>query len=311
MLGPFATTFDLDERVEQTTEPTAEGLWDALTKRLRETLGEEFERWFAYAEPQSLSNGALHVSLPNDFTREWVEGHFRNAVANAARDSLGRELAVSFEVSDRSMVTAGASASPVPTGHRASRREQPPLSRRCGGAESQVHVRPLRHRLVQPVRARGRAGRRGGAGTGVQPAVHLRRHRPREDAPPAGDRALRPAALATAHEPLHHLRDVHERLHRGGSRPRSEDRGLQAPLPELRRPPHRRHPVPRGQGADPGGVLPHLQLALRGGGSRSSSRRTARRGRSRRSRSDSARGSSGASSPISRSRISRRASRSC
>ncbi len=114
MLGTFATTFDLDERVEQTTEPTAEGLWDALTTRLRETLGEEFERWFAYAEPQSLSNGALHVSLPNDFTREWVEGHFRNAVANAAQDSLGRELAVSFEVSDRNMVTAGASASPVP-----------------------------------------------------------------------------------------------------------------------------------------------------------------------------------------------------
>jgi chromosomal replication initiator protein len=27
----------------------------------------------------------------------------------------------------------------------------------------------------------------------------------------------------------------------------------------------RRHPVPRAQGADPGGVLPHVQLALRGG----------------------------------------------
>jgi chromosomal replication initiator protein len=115
MLGPFATTFDLDERVEQTTEPTAEGLWEALEQRLRETLGEEsFARWFAYAEPQSLSNGALHVALPNDFTREWVEGHFRSAVASAARESLGRELSVSFGVTDRGEVTAAGPVSPRP-----------------------------------------------------------------------------------------------------------------------------------------------------------------------------------------------------
>ena len=124
MLGPFATTFDLDERVEQTTAPTADGIWAALTQRLRETLGEEsFERWFAYAEPQSVSNGALHVSLPNDFTREWVEGHFRSAVASAARDSLGRELSVSFEVSDRGAGTAAGptSTGPTPPEHTAER----------------------------------------------------------------------------------------------------------------------------------------------------------------------------------------------
>jgi chromosomal replication initiator protein len=126
MLGLLATTFDLDERVEQTTEPTAEGLWDALTQRLRETLGDEsFERWFAYAEPQSLSNGTLFVSLPNDFTREWVEGHFRSAVANAARDSLGRELSVSFGVSDRSPAGGIAPSPPVPAAT-----EQPAESRR-------------------------------------------------------------------------------------------------------------------------------------------------------------------------------------
>ena len=39
---------------------------------------------------------------------------------------------------------------------------------------------------------------------------------------------------------------------------------LQAPLPRLRRAPGRRHPVHGGQGGPPGGVLPHLQLAVRG-----------------------------------------------
>ena len=48
------------------------------------------------------------------------------------------------------------------------------------------------------------------------------------------------------------------------SHPRQAHRGLQAALPHLRRAADRRHPVPRAQGADPGGVLPHLQLAARG-----------------------------------------------
>ena len=122
---PSATTFDLDERVEQTTRPTAEGLWDALTQRLRETLGDEFERWFAYAEPQSLSNGTLLVSLPNDFTRQWVEGHFRSAVASAARDSLGRELSVSFGVSEPRSAIGVVSPQPVPAAP-----ERPPESDR-------------------------------------------------------------------------------------------------------------------------------------------------------------------------------------
>ena len=38
-------------------------------------------------------------------------------------------------------------------------------------------------------------------------------------------------------------------------------RDLPAPLPRGRRAAHRRHPVPRGQDADAGGVLPHLQRA--------------------------------------------------
>ena len=41
------------------------------------------------------------------------------------------------------------------------------------------------------------------------------------------------------------------------------DRGLQAPLPRHRHPADRRRPVPRAQGEDRGGVLPHLQRAVR------------------------------------------------
>ena len=43
------------------------------------------------------------------------------------------------------------------------------------------------------------------------------------------------------------------------SHPRRQGGGVPAPLPRRRRPAHRRHPVPAGQGADAGGVLPHVQ----------------------------------------------------
>ena len=130
------------------------------------------------------------------------------------------------------------------------------------GPEPEVHLRPLRHRVVEPLRARGRTRRRRGAGPGLQPSLHLRRHGPRKDTPPPGDRELHRRALAQPLRALRDERDLHERLHQLA--PRQAHRGLQTALPPLRRAPHRRHPVLRAQGADPGGVLPHLQLALRG-----------------------------------------------
>ena len=70
--------------------------------------------------------------------------------------------------------TAARVAAPWTTGRWPRR---PPAARcrhRRQPAQPEVHVRDVRHRLVQPVRARG--GGRGGrvAGQGVQPAVHLR-----------------------------------------------------------------------------------------------------------------------------------------
>jgi aminoglycoside phosphotransferase (APT) family kinase protein len=111
--------------VEHTTEPTAESLWDALALRLRETLGETtFDTWFAYAEPRSFSDGALLVIVPNDFTRDWIDGHFRTAVASAAHDATGRELAVSFGVAERNAPSAGA-APPVESRERGAGADMP------------------------------------------------------------------------------------------------------------------------------------------------------------------------------------------
>ncbi len=135
---------------------------------------------------------------------------------------------------------------------------RPPRDR-AHPAQPQVHLRHLRHRLEQPVRARRRRRGRRGAGQGVQPAVHLRRVRPGQDPPAARDRALRAEPVRRGAGALRELGGVHQRLHQLD--PRRQGRRLPPALPRRRHPARRRHPVPGEQGADAGGVLPHVQHA--------------------------------------------------
>ena len=86
----------------------------------------------------------------------------------------------------------------VADGDYASARRAAPRSRpsRAAGRrpESRLHVRALRHGRVEPARARRRAPRRRPDLAPVQPALHLRRDRPRQDPPDAGDRPPPPLA---------------------------------------------------------------------------------------------------------------------
>ena len=199
-----------------------------------------------------LTDDAFVLAVPNDFTREWIEGHF---LEPDPRRGARRDRPRAADPARRSPRAEARRAAPT----RSSVHRRETLS---AGLNPKYTFDLVRDRLVEPLRARGRARRRRGAGAGVQPALHLRRHRARQDAPAAGDRAVRQRAPGRAVGALRDERDVHERLHQLA--PRQAHRGLQAALPQLRRAADRRRPVLRAQGADPGGVLPHVQLALRG-----------------------------------------------
>ena len=76
--------------MEHTTEPTAERLWDDVSGRLREALNETtYATWFGDASAGDLDDDTFSLVVPNDFTREWIEGHFLGFVKAAARDALG------------------------------------------------------------------------------------------------------------------------------------------------------------------------------------------------------------------------------
>src|SRR4051795_8427813 len=87
--------------VERQTELTAEALWDDVSVRLREALNDQtYTTWFGEVDGASLENGLFTVAVPNDFTREWIEGHFLDLIRAAVRDAGGKELRVSLRVEE-------------------------------------------------------------------------------------------------------------------------------------------------------------------------------------------------------------------
>jgi chromosomal replication initiator protein len=87
--------------VEHTVEPSAETLWTDVSRRLRETLNEStYTTWFGDAGPGQLDSDVFQIVVGNDFTREWIEGHFLGLIKAAARDALGREVRIAIAARD-------------------------------------------------------------------------------------------------------------------------------------------------------------------------------------------------------------------
>jgi chromosomal replication initiator protein len=88
--------------VNRPIELTAESLWNEVAGRLKGALNETtYRTWFAEAEGVELSDDAFVLGVPNDFTREWIEGHFLGLIGAAVRDVTGQERRVALSVTER------------------------------------------------------------------------------------------------------------------------------------------------------------------------------------------------------------------
>jgi chromosomal replication initiator protein len=87
--------------VEHQIELTAETLWEEVSSRLRGALNEAtFTSWFGSVVGTALSDDAFTLSVPNDFTREWIEGHFLGLIRAAVKDATGHERRIHLSVRD-------------------------------------------------------------------------------------------------------------------------------------------------------------------------------------------------------------------
>ena len=99
---PSRRPYEARGRVEHPGETRADDLWNAIAGRLRDTLTETtYDTWFGQAHPRSYNGEQLVVEVPNDFTRDWIEGHFLDLVTSAAGETATTGAVVSFTVGER------------------------------------------------------------------------------------------------------------------------------------------------------------------------------------------------------------------
>ena len=88
--------------MEHPAETRADDLWNAIAGRLRDSLTDTtYDTWFGQARPHSFGADQLVVEVPNDFTRDWIEGHFLDLVTRAAADAGASGASVTFAVAER------------------------------------------------------------------------------------------------------------------------------------------------------------------------------------------------------------------
>jgi chromosomal replication initiator protein len=83
-------------------ELTAESLWAEVAGRLKDALNTTtYGTWFAGAGGAEVTDELFLISVPNGFTREWIEGHFLGLISAAVRDVTGQERRIGLVVADR------------------------------------------------------------------------------------------------------------------------------------------------------------------------------------------------------------------
>ena len=113
--------------MEHPAETRADDLWSAISTRLRDTLTETtYDTWFGQAQPRSYNGELLVVEVPNDFTRDWIEGHFLDLVTRAAGETAARpDALVRFTVGERVASRPPAAVHPEPPGSRIEPQPEP------------------------------------------------------------------------------------------------------------------------------------------------------------------------------------------
>jgi chromosomal replication initiator protein len=98
--------------VERPLELSAETLWTEVAERLRGALNDHtYSTWFEGAHGSELDEESFVLVVQNEFTREWIENHFRGLVEAGVRDALGTERRVELAVETQ---PASAASGPLP-----------------------------------------------------------------------------------------------------------------------------------------------------------------------------------------------------
>jgi chromosomal replication initiator protein len=89
-----------DEHGPSTDGPVRLGeTWSALQRAIQERVQpEQFETWFRRAALRSVDSEAVELAVQNEFSRNWLESHYRGVIEDAVRATFGtRELRIEID----------------------------------------------------------------------------------------------------------------------------------------------------------------------------------------------------------------------
>ena len=82
-------------------ELSADNLWEAISGRLREALSDgTYSKWFGDVHELELEGDTLVLTVPTEFARDWIEGHFVGLIGAAVRDISGIERPLELKVAN-------------------------------------------------------------------------------------------------------------------------------------------------------------------------------------------------------------------
>ena len=203
--------------------PAADDLWAKVAAAVRAQLSEAtWNTWFQGVHALDCTDETLMLGVPSSVAVERIRTSYLGLLADAVQALTGVPHTIELIVD----TAPRADADDAPRAAAPTRPVDVVVERHRGSgararqrvaqhpAESPLHVRPVRHRRLEPLRPRRRAERRREPGPVVQPAVHLRAGRARQDPPAARDRPPRARAVLEQAHPLRLDRDDDERIRR-------------------------------------------------------------------------------------------------
>ncbi|ACB83600.1 chromosomal replication initiator protein DnaA [Natranaerobius thermophilus] len=74
-----------------------EELWSKTLEELKQQLSKpSFETWFQSTEPVEMSSTDLYISVPNEFTKDWLNSRYKNSIENSLKKISGKQLKIKF-----------------------------------------------------------------------------------------------------------------------------------------------------------------------------------------------------------------------
>ena len=109
MLAAGPETGRIRASVEHQVELSAENLWEEISGRLKEALSDgTYSKWFGDVHELADEDDKLVLTVPSEFTRDWIEGHFLGLIGAAVRDIVGVERPIELRIAaDAERATEG------------------------------------------------------------------------------------------------------------------------------------------------------------------------------------------------------------